>query len=335
MKSFNFQRRANLIIYLLLFGLLASGPACSLANLAGDKNISAPQSENRSPKSDAEQSGAANQTPTEAPADTNAADIEGTYNLNNHRDGEGGYVNSLIVEKADKGKVRVSFEGTYFFQANGAETFHVTSAYGTLTLNGNVARGKLTEEGSENGCVIELNFAANERVNLKSSNCDLNVTPDGVYRKGVEDKSKNLDADVVQEKTPADSDQSKRDKELEQGRVKADEYDDPFIQYDNAGAPNGVVNLMEREGEREGCGEEILSFTGKAITVKEDGDYSFEFTLVNGSRQRRKFSLVIAAEDRLPYDDVRAIVKTGNNLEVTYINCGNAPIATPTAIYKQ
>src|SRR5215204_6053433 len=99
-KSFNFQKRAHLIIHLLLVGLLASGSACSLTNLSGDRNISAARSENQSPKTaGAEQSGAANQ----APADT--VDVEGNYNLNNYRDGEGGYVNSLIVEKPAGGKV--------------------------------------------------------------------------------------------------------------------------------------------------------------------------------------------------------------------------------------
>jgi len=61
----------------------------------------------------------------------------------------------------------------------------------------------------------------------------------------------------------------------------------------------------------------------------------FEFTLVNGNRKRQKFTLVLSSEDRLPFDDVRAIMREGNNLDVTYINCGNAPIATPTAIYKR
>ncbi|HEY0458074.1 MAG TPA: hypothetical protein VGC97_02910 [Pyrinomonadaceae bacterium] len=321
MKLFNFQIRANLLIYLLLFGLLSIVPACSLANLAESKNVPAAHSENNAPKTDAESS-AANQVQTENNANTDAAaDAAGTYTFNNHREGRGGYENSLTVETSGKGKIHVLFEGTYFFEANGAETFHETAAGGNLTFNGNVARGRLAEEGSGNGCTIELNFAG-ERVNLKSSNCDLNVTPDGVYKKGAGNE------------TRADSDDSKREQELEQGRVKADEYYDPFIQYD-AGAPNGIVNLMEREGEREGCGEEVLRFSGKALTVVEDGDYMFEFTLVNGNRKRQKLSLVLSSEDRLPFDDVRAIVREGNNLDVTYINCGNAPIATPTAIYKR
>jgi hypothetical protein len=314
-KLFNYS-----VISLLLCGLLCGASACGLSNLAGGKNMSAARSENQPSKTGAaEQTGAANQASTETSADNDTPEVEGTYGLNNHREGKGGYVNNLIVERADKGKIRVSFEGTYFFQANGAETFHDSSAYGTLTLKGNVASGKLTEEGSENGCTIELNFAAGGRVNLKSSNCDLNVTPDGVYLKGAEDKSKNLDADVVQGKT----------------RQNSNNPGGAFIQYDDAGEPVALVNLMEHEGEREGCGDEVRTFTGKAITVESNGDFDFEFTLVDGNRKRQKITLVVDSDDKLPYDDLHSLIKTGNNLEVRFIYCGNGGFATPTAIYKQ
>jgi len=313
-KSFNLQN----FIHLLLFTLLAAvGAGCNLSNLAGDNNVSAARSENNAPQvSSADASGSANQA--ESQETTDADEIEGTYNLNNHREGADGYENTLSVEKPAGGKMRVSFEGTYFYRANGAETFHESSAYGTLTVNGNVARGKLKEEGSDNGCTIELNFSA-MRVNLKSTSCDLNVTPDGVYRRGAEDKSKNLDADVVEQDR----------------RRKSPDNNQPFVQYDQSGEANGIVNLMERMGEREGCEEEVENYVGEVVKVDYIGDYVYEFTLSSDNRKPQKISLALAAEDRLPFSEVRSIIKRGNHLEVTFIRCGNAGIATPTAIYKR
>jgi len=319
-KTFNFQTRTHLLIYILLLGILGGGTACNLANLAGNKDLSTARSENQTPKTDgAEAAGSANQTQPAETAETDTPDVEGTYKLNNHRDGQEGYENSLVVEKAEKGKIRVAFEGTFFYQANGAETFHESSAYGTLTINGNLAKGKIKEEGSDNNCTIELNFAAGERVNLKSSDCDLNVTPDGVYRKGAPDTEDNLDADVVDKNRRQNSDDGSR----------------PFVQYDQSGAPNGVVNLMERDGEREGCEEDVMTYTGEVVKVDYVGDYVYEFTLASDNRKPQKISLALAAEDRLPFDDVRSIIKRRNHLEVTFIYCGNAGIATPTAIYKR
>ena len=312
MKSFYFQTFKSL----LLFTLLAAGAGCNLANVAGDRNISAARSENNAPRTaGGDASGAANQ-----PEETNnSADaLEGTYILNNHRRGEDGYENTLTVENPENGKMRVAFDGTYFFQANGAETFHESSAYGTLNVSGNIAKGKLTEEGTDNGCAIELNFSA-DRVNLKSSSCDLRVTPDGVYRRGEADKSKNLDADVVEGRT----------------RPTDDGGNGPFIQYNDAGEAVALVNLLERPGERADCGEEVQTFTGKVLSVVSEGDYDFEFTLANGNRQRQKISLLVSPDDRLPFDDMRALIKTGNNLEVRFIYCGNGGYATPTAVYKQ
>jgi hypothetical protein len=45
--------------------------------------------------------------------------------------------------------------------------------------------------------------------------------------------------------------------------------------------------------------------------------------------------MVISASDHLSSKNLQAIVKNGANLRVTYLNCGNAPIAAPTAIYRR
>ena len=76
----------------------------------------------------------------------------------------------------------------------------------------------------------------------------------------------------------------------------------------------------------------IESFLGIEDYV---GDYVYEFTLASDNRKPQKISLALAAEDRLPFDDVRSIIKRRNHLEVNFIYCGNAGIATPTAIYKR
>jgi hypothetical protein len=314
-KIFNLQLRAHLFAYVLLAAALCAGAACNVSNLAGSKDISARPENPPAEKKAAEVSGASNQA---EPEETNIDDVEGTYRLNNHREGEEGYENTLVVENPAGGKMRVSFEGTFFYQANGAETFHESSAYGTLNVTGNVAKGNIKEEGSDNNCSIELNFSK-ERVNLKSANCDLNVTPDGVYQKGAKDKSKNLDADVVEQDR----------------REKSDGGDRPFVQYDQLGEPNGIVNLMERDGERVGCEPDVMTYTGEVVKVDYIGDYVYEFTLKSDNRKPQKISLTLAAEDRLPFDDVRSIIKRGNHLEVRFIYCGNGAIPTPTAIFRR
>jgi hypothetical protein len=319
-KLFNRQAHSRSIISLLLFGLLCAAAACDASNLAGRKDMSAARSENQAPQTDAVNvSASSNQSP---PAENAAPEIEGTYVLNDHRAGQDGHENSLIVEKEVKGKIRVAFEGTFFYRVDGAETFRESSAYGTLTLNGNVARGRLKEEGSENSCAIELNFSANGRVNLNSESCDLRVTPDGVYKKGAPNTENNLDADVVEKNRRQNSD---------------DENDPnrPFVQYDQSGEPNGIVNLMQRDGERVGCEEDVMNYVGEVKKVDYIGDYVYEFTLASDNRKPQKISLALSAEDRLPFDDVRSIIRRGNHLEVTFIYCGNGGIATPTAIFKR
>ena len=304
----------------MLAGVLALGSACSFENLSGDKNVSAAQAETQTPPTNGGAANSSNRSESIEKAETRAADVEGTFKFNNHRAGSEGYENSLIVEKAENGKMRVSFEGTFFYLANGAESFHESSAYGTLTVDGNVAKGKLTEEGSDNKCSIELNFTADARVNLKSSNCDLNVTPDGVYKRGAA-STDNLDADVVEQDRRRNSPE--------------DDGDRPFVQYDGSGEANGIVNLMQRGGERVGCEEDVMNYVGEVKKVDDIGDYVYEFTLESDNRRPQRISLALAAEDRLPFDDVRSIIRRGNHLEVTFIYCGNAGIATPTAIYKR
>lgn len=323
MKLYKPAKRLAVIGNFLLICFLFGNLACHSASLASSQNVSSATAENHPLKSGA--AGASSYSP----AKKSALDIVGTYQLNDYRVGKEGCVNSLTVAEKSIGKISVSFEGTFVFQANGAETFHDTAASGDLTLKGNQASGRLIEEGSENGCAISLNFTG-ERINLKSTNCDLAVTPDGDYKRVSDQETRNENADVSDDETTTE------DKDIsDRTNDSADANQTPRIQYDADDQPTDIINLMEHEGEREGCGEEILTFTGKAMKVDYQGDYIYEFTLADGSRKRQKFTLVILIDDKLPVADVRSIIKVGSNLEVRYINCGNAPIATPLAIYGQ
>lgn len=322
MKSYNLNTRQAKIIRFLLSCFLLSGLACHSAKLASGKTGPGETVNGQTEKSSANVS--SSYTTEDNRVNNPVISAAGTYQLNNHRPGREGYENSLVITQKSGGKIHVLFEGTFFYQANGAESFHDTAAEGDLTLKSNTASGKLIEEGSENGCTIDLNFS-DERLNLKSSGCDLNVTPDGVYKKETDPATKkNIDGpdgDISEEKdnSPKNSNNDKK----------------PFIQYDFSGDPNGVVNLMASDEDREGCGKEILRFAGKVMKVDNSDEFLYEFTLVNGNRKRQNLTLVVSKEDKLSPADLRSIIAVGNNLEVTYIDCGNAPIASPLAIYKK
>ena len=309
MKLNDLKIKSNRPARLILAGLLCCSLACQATSSADAPATTA------KPKA-AERAGApAASSAKFAGAATNAADFEGVYRLNDRRPGREGYENSLTVKPGAGGRIHLDFEGAFFFEANGAETFHDTAAEGDLTLKGNVATGRLVEVGSGNDCPVELDFA-DGRATLRSSGCDLRVTPDGVYRR---DATQPAPADGHGD-IPEERDNTKQPRKDDQ----------PFIQYDERNAAVGVVNLMERDGEREGCEKEIRIFTGKVVNTDEP---SSEFTLAGPRGRRQNFSLNVTPEDDLDPRALRSLIKTGNTLEVRYLDCGNAPIATPVAIY--
>lgn len=319
---FNFQTRiylpAQLLIVFLLFGSLA----CQAVNSAHSREASA--AGNRASREDLNSSSAISAEENKEKSETlSIKDLEGRYEFNNHREGKGGNVNFLTIKKSGgSGEIDVFFEGTNFFMAGKAETFHEASAIGDLRVKGDTASGKLFEEGTENACPVTLTFAAG-KVTLKSSNCDINVSPDGVYKKiGKPAKdAESSDADVTEEKS-------------ETKKQSSDDGTKPSIQYDDAGNPNAVVNLSASEEERVGCEDKVLTFEGKVLALDNPDEVVYEFTLVNGNRKRQKISLIAGESDNLSAEDLREIIQVGANLSVNYINCGNAPIATPLAIYK-
>jgi hypothetical protein len=320
-ELFNFQTRTYLAAQILIIFLLFGNLACQAVNSAdkretsGGEKRAAQESLNSSSAISAEEN-------KKDSAPLSISDIEGRYEFNDHREGKGGNVNFLTIKKSGSAEIDVFYEGTNFFMAGKSETFHDASAIGDLKIKGNTAIGKLFEEGTENACPVTLTFAAG-KVTLKSSNCDVNVSPDGVYKK-IDKQADDADGSA--------DDISENDKDAKKQPSK--DAAKPFIQYDDAGKPNALVNLMATDEERVGCEDEVLTFEGKVLTLDNPDEVLYEFTLANGNRKRQKISLVVGESDDLSPDDLREIIKVGANLTVNYINCGNAPIATPVAVYK-
>src|SRR6266850_5351060 len=121
----------------------------------------------------------------------------GSYVYKTYRKGKGGFENHLTITKAARDKVHISFEGTYFYMAGRDETFHEGSGEGEGQVNGNVLTATLSEEGGSGTCRITLTFnetlVTNEytvTVKIKSAQCQLNVSPEGLYRKEAGSKRK-------------------------------------------------------------------------------------------------------------------------------------------------
>ena len=116
-----------------------------------------------------------------------ARSVAGKYAYKTHREGKGGFENYLEVENKGNGKLYISFSGTYFYRAGRDETFHEGNGEGDGRLKGNVATAILTEEGGDGKCKVTLTFG-NNQVTVKSVNCDLNVSPDGVYKREIKQR---------------------------------------------------------------------------------------------------------------------------------------------------
>jgi hypothetical protein len=122
--------------------------------------------------------------------ESQAADFTGKYIYKTYRKGKGGFENHLTITKAARDKVHISFEGTYFYMAGRDETFHEGSGEGDGQVNGNIVTATLSEEGGSGTCRITLTFnetlVTNEytvTVKIKSAQCQLNVSPEGLYCK--------------------------------------------------------------------------------------------------------------------------------------------------------
>jgi len=124
---------------------------------------------------------------------TQAVNPVGNYVYKTYRKGKGGFENHLEITKAARGKFHVSFEGVYFYMAGKDETFHEGSGEGEGQLNGNVLTATL-DDGAGGSCRLTLTFnetlVINEyTVTAKTGRiCQLNSSPEGLYRKEVTKK---------------------------------------------------------------------------------------------------------------------------------------------------
>jgi hypothetical protein len=108
----------------------------------------------------------------------------GRYVYKTHREGRGGFDSSLEITSAARGKFHISFEGTYFYMAGRDETFHEGAGEGDGQLNGNILTATLSD-GAQGSCRLAMTFNLN-RVTVKASpNCQLNVSPEGIYKKEI------------------------------------------------------------------------------------------------------------------------------------------------------
>jgi hypothetical protein len=111
----------------------------------------------------------------------------GRYVFTDYRKGKGGYENHLEVTAGANGRLHVSFELTYFYLAGRSETFHEGSGEGDGQLRGNTLTATLSD-GAAGSCRVTMTFletlvAGEYSVSVKSSQCQINVMPDGVYKK--------------------------------------------------------------------------------------------------------------------------------------------------------
>ncbi|HEY6805179.1 MAG TPA: hypothetical protein VI306_16505 [Pyrinomonadaceae bacterium] len=117
-------------------------------------------------------------------------DFTGRYIFKDYRKGKGGYENHLEITGGPNGGLHVSFELTYLYMVGGSETFHDGSGEGDGQLKGNVLTATLSA-GADGSCRVTMTFsetmvAGEYNVTVKSSRCQINVMPDGVYRKVAE-----------------------------------------------------------------------------------------------------------------------------------------------------
>jgi hypothetical protein len=184
------MKKIDRYISLMLFALVFAAAACGASetkaepsNRAAANEISAQTASENNFETKSE-----NVSATENEAQITAASVAGIYKFETYNAGKRqGYVNTLAVEAKAGGKVNVFFDANYNYPvSDDEETSKMASGGGDLTLRGNTASGKITEEGDEESgakCGVTITFAANRATVKTAENCGFNVAIDGVYAK--------------------------------------------------------------------------------------------------------------------------------------------------------
>jgi hypothetical protein len=117
-----------------------------------------------------------------------AAAVAGSYKYEAPSLGEtAGYLNYLAVEDKGGGRLAVYFNAAVIYDAGGADSSHEMNAGGDLTLRGNTASGKISEDDGEREsgapCPVTITFNAGQATVKSAAGCGFHVSIDGVYKK--------------------------------------------------------------------------------------------------------------------------------------------------------
>lgn len=113
---------------------------------------------------------------------TQAAEVPGKYVYKTYREGKGGFVNEIEITAQSRGRFHLSFSGAYFYLAGKDETFHEGSGEGDGQLNGNVLTTVLSD-GAGGSCRLTLTFALGQVTVKSGATCQINVDPNGIYKR--------------------------------------------------------------------------------------------------------------------------------------------------------
>ncbi|MEP6848397.1 MAG: hypothetical protein ABI999_06045 [Acidobacteriota bacterium] len=127
-------------------------------------------------------------------------DVSGKYTYKTHREGKGGFDNSLEITLKERSEIHVTFSGTYFYLAGREETFHEGDGEGDGVLTGNAANVHFS--GDNGDCRATFTFLPDQVTVKTVGNSGLNVDPSGIYKKAQTEKRAAVTKAVANEVCP-------------------------------------------------------------------------------------------------------------------------------------